>query len=497
MAPAGERTAHFWIPITDLTAVDAALASDELKPLSEIWTDEQAQLADDRALREFNDRLQREWAIETGIIERLYSLNRGVTSLLIERGIDASLIPSDATDRPPELVATIIRDQESAVDHLFDLVAKRRQLSVGFIKELHVLMTRHQATTVGIDQFGNEMEIPLAHGEFKEWPNNPTRADGLLHEYCPPEQVASEMDRLVEMHLSHDEAEISPEVSASWLHHRFAQIHPFQDGNGRIARALASLVFIQHRWFPLVITRDHRTVYLDALEDADAGDLSKLVALFANRQKHAFVGTLGIARDVVQEGQRLDQQLAAIEQMFSKRDAALREELVHAKDLAQQMWELGVKRLEQIASQLQESIDAPGRDRRAFVDKAAADDLELRTWHRWQIIQGARYLGYFAGLGDFTCWARLGIQTESGRSEILLSFHTIGHEFKGVIGASVVFFRRHESSEGDRHALDVQTVSDEVFQINYKDDEERVAIRFSRWLERALVTALDAWRRTE
>ena len=33
------------------------------------------------------------------------------------------------------------------------------------------------------------------------------------------------------------------EIEATWLHHRFTQIHPFQDGNGRVARALASLVF--------------------------------------------------------------------------------------------------------------------------------------------------------------------------------------------------------------------------------------------------------------
>lgn len=54
------------------------------------------------------------------------------------------------------------------------------------------------------------------------------------------------------------EMEVSPEVEAAWLHHRFTQIHPFQDGNGRIARLLASLVFIKAGWFPLVVTRDDR-----------------------------------------------------------------------------------------------------------------------------------------------------------------------------------------------------------------------------------------------
>ncbi len=84
------------------------------------------------------------------------------------------------------------------------------------------------------------------------------RPDGLIHEYCPPEQVTSEMDRLIELHREHQIGEIPPEVEAAWLHHRFTQIHPFQDGNGRIARCLASLVFIQAKWFPLVLTRGDR-----------------------------------------------------------------------------------------------------------------------------------------------------------------------------------------------------------------------------------------------
>ena len=42
-------------------------------------------------------------------------------------------------------------------------------------------------------------------------------------------------------------------MEAAWLHHRFVQIHPFQDGNGRIARALSTLIFVKAGWFPLVV----------------------------------------------------------------------------------------------------------------------------------------------------------------------------------------------------------------------------------------------------
>ncbi|NEO28856.1 MAG: Fic family protein [Symploca sp. SIO3C6] len=86
----------------------------------------------------------------------------------------------------------------------------------------------------------------------------------------------------------HREQKVPPEVEAAWLHHRFTQIHPFQDGNGRVARCLASLVFIQDGWFPLVLTRDNRADYIAALEQADHGNLSDLINLFSKSQKQAF-----------------------------------------------------------------------------------------------------------------------------------------------------------------------------------------------------------------
>lgn len=491
------RIAHQWSPISDLTAEERSARSQELPPLAGIWKDEQRNLASDAAIKAFNERLRREWAIETGIIERLYSLDRGITQLLIEQGIDASLIPNDATDKPPELVASIILDQESAVEFLFDLVARRRPLTVGFVNELHALMTRHQETTVGIDALGRRVEVPLERGKFKTWKNNPQRADGALHEYCPPEQVRSEMERMLQMHREHSESGVAPEVEAAWLHHRFTQIHPFQDGNGRIARALASLVFISAGWFPLVVTRDDRVEYLDALEEADRGNLSALVDLFVRRQRRAFVAALGVAREVTQEGQRIDQQLTAISEMFARRDEESRAELDRAKVVAREMWSRAVVRFQELAHRLEEIMHAPDKGRRVFIDKASDADVDRSRWHRWQIVQSARELGYFAGLSGFACWVRLGVETESGRSEVLLSLHEVGPEYRGVIGGSMSFYRKQESTEGERQAVDLQTVSDELLQLNYQESPDIVARRFDRWLERGLVRALDAWRRSE
>jgi len=137
------------------------------------------------------------------------------------------------------------------------------------------------------DALGRAFEAELREGTWKAHPNHVLRRDNTLLEHCPPEQVASETDRLVEMWGRLDETDVHPLVKAGWLHHRFVQIHPFADGNGRVARALTLLVVEKHRYAPLVVDRHHRTRYLEALDRANEGDLRDLVALFARLEIRA------------------------------------------------------------------------------------------------------------------------------------------------------------------------------------------------------------------
>ena len=283
-----------WKPIEELPPDWRDLGSSELASLAPIWEEQSEKLTATGVLREFNERLGREWAIETGIIENLYSIDRGITELLIEKGIEASLIPHGATDKPAEQIVPILRDQEAALEGLFDFIKQRRRLSTSYVKELHQGLTRSQEAVQAMNGTGRSIEVALERGEWKRLPNNPTRPNGTVHEYCPPEHVASEMDRLIALHLDHVEKHVPPEVEAAWLHHRFAQIHPFQDGNGRVARALSSLIFIRAGWFPLVIHRDIRKDYIEALEAADGDNLSGLASLFTMIQKKSFLRALNI-----------------------------------------------------------------------------------------------------------------------------------------------------------------------------------------------------------
>jgi len=88
-----------WSPITDLGDDPKALTDGELESLQHVWKSQKTELIGQEALEEFEKRLRREWSIETGIIERVYTLDRGIAQTLIQKGIDAALIPHGASDR--------------------------------------------------------------------------------------------------------------------------------------------------------------------------------------------------------------------------------------------------------------------------------------------------------------------------------------------------------------------------------------------------------------
>ena len=165
------------------------------------------------------------------------------------------------------------------------------------IRQLHQVIVAHQPTYRAMNQFGQRFDATLHAGAFKTLPNNPTRPDGAIHHYCPPQHVDSEIDNLLSWHDEYsNQADVyHPLLVAAWLHHRFAQIHPFPDGNGRVTRALVSWHLVQHNYLPMVVTRHNRNDYIDALEAADDGDLTPLTDLTTRLERRALLQALNTA----------------------------------------------------------------------------------------------------------------------------------------------------------------------------------------------------------
>ena len=104
---------------------------------------------------------RREFAIETGQIEGLYTLRRGVTEQLITEGLAGvrSIHTLEGVD--DRIIEGLLADQESALELVFATIRQERPLSHSVICEWHALLTRHQETVVGITPQGRRVEVPF------------------------------------------------------------------------------------------------------------------------------------------------------------------------------------------------------------------------------------------------------------------------------------------------------------------------------------------------
>lgn len=495
---AGTEVGHRWRPIEDLPEDWERLADRDLRHLAEFWKENREQMVAHGAVSAFNERLGRQWAIETGLIERVYTLDRGTTEILLERGIHQNLIAQTATNRDPALVSDIIRDHEMALDGLFQFVKRERELSTSFVKELHAVLLANQDTAAARNTFGRRVEMPLAKGEYKKRPNSPVRPDGRIHEYCPPEQVSSEMDRLVELHASHREAGVFPEIEAAWLHHQFAQIHPFQDGNGRVARALATLIMIRAGWLTLVVTDAMRSEYIEALEAADGGDLAPLVSLFADIQRKAIYGAIAEARYVIAERRQVRSVIQSVAEKLDRRRQRRQEEWEKAKDIGRALGVAARDHLGMAETELKSVLASQlGTSGEFWVTSSPDDDPEKRSYYGYQVVETAKEMKYFANTRVFHSWAALNLKTD-GRHEMLVSIHGMGHEFGGLLVATACLATRETSGDDRRESggtlvTKVQPICRRPFQISYKEDQADARTRFDRWITEAVVEGLLAW----
>ncbi len=246
--------------------------------LEDTWARHRQALKQDAAKERFMAGWLRErvraFALETGQIEGLYTLRRGVTEQLVAEGFAGVVGAHTYESLEDETIRGLLQDQEAAYDMVFDDVASGRPLSEYMVKSWHQLLTRHQATVTGLDPTGRRVQVPFTtKGRWKIRPNNPRRLDGQVHEYCPPEQVQSEMDRFFALYDEVKDRGYPVNAEAAWLHHRFVRTHPFQDGNGRTSRLLMAWAYIKRSLPPPVITAQGKPEYIDALEAADGGNL--------------------------------------------------------------------------------------------------------------------------------------------------------------------------------------------------------------------------------
>ena len=393
--------------------------------------------------QEFVNQLKREHAIETGIVERLYDLKKGITETFIKEGFVQSFLSHGDTNVPTKTLMNHLKDHLDAVDFVFDIVKENRPLTTSFIKELHQLVTRHQTFAEGRDQFGYKTNVDLLRGTYKVRENNPTREDGTLVLYCSPDHVAAEMDNLVTIYNDLVEQKTHPIIISAWVHHAFTTIHPFQDGNGRVARLLASLILIKFNYFSFTVLREEaRVKYIDALEKADSHEPQMLINYFCEIQRRNIEKALNIKE--VSSTSFLE-----VTDIFSKKLKNWQQKQSDTRGIylsinRKAIFNACLDSLDNYKKQLKKKFNG-GVD--IDIESATFEDAKKQDFYDRQISQYAQKQAYYFNRTLPKAWILFKIKlSENKKYQLCFTLHHFGYDYTTLaIGAFLEFKEnRHE-----------------------------------------------------
>lgn len=147
---------------------------------------------------------------------------------------------------------------------------KNIPLTQNFIRTLHRTLLREDYTVYRNLPGGVPTSYVIHAGQYKTRPNSVITRYGDRFEYASPEETPSLMADLVDWYnKAEQEGKLSPVELAALFHYRYIRIHPFEDGNGRIARLLVNFILSRHNYPMIVVRSRKKREYLEALHQTD------------------------------------------------------------------------------------------------------------------------------------------------------------------------------------------------------------------------------------
>ena len=143
-------------------------------------------------------------------------------------------------------------------------------LTQNFIRTLHKILLREDYTVYRNLPGGVQTSYVIHAGQYKTRPNSVITRYGDRFEYASPEETPALMSDLVDWYNEEEQkGNLTPFELATLFHYRYIRIHPFEDGNGRIARLMVNYILARHGYPMIVVRSRKKSEYLDALHKAD------------------------------------------------------------------------------------------------------------------------------------------------------------------------------------------------------------------------------------
>ena len=202
------------------------------------------------------------------------SLTLGETRSLILHGLTARGKPMrDHLD---------IEGHDEAVKAIEKAVEKSEALNEVFVRNLHGVLLKEPYEMDAITPDGQPVKRLISIGDYKAQPNNVRTSTGEIYYFTPPDQVKPAMSDLMDWYRRNENEGGHPIVMAATFHYRFVRIHPFDDGNGRMARLLMNMILIKHGYTVAIVPGEERDQYIRTLEQADKSeDLAQFIGYIA------------------------------------------------------------------------------------------------------------------------------------------------------------------------------------------------------------------------
>jgi Fic family protein len=260
--------------------------------------------------RRILDKFRLDWNYHSNAIEG-NRLTLGETRAFLMEGVTAHGKPlKDHLD---------IKGHNEVITFLEDFIRRKEVLTEATIRGLHTILLREPYEVEARTPEGGTTKKMVKLGEYKTEPNFVRTGTGEIHYFLPPQDTPAKMHELMEWFEKESKSkENHPLIVAGIFHHRLTQIHPFDDGNGRMARILMNLILMQHGFPPVVIKTQQREQYLAALAKADAGEQSDLFVLIAEEESNSeYLYLKGAKGEDISEYDDVDKRITLLKQELS------------------------------------------------------------------------------------------------------------------------------------------------------------------------------------
>ncbi|MGH1337746.1 MAG: Fic family protein [Aureispira sp.] len=222
---------------------------------------------DKDTLGRIEQKFRLDWNYHSNAIEG-NSLNFGETKSFLLHGITAAgKTLKDHLD---------LRGHNEAIVALEDIIKEERPITENFIRELHKIILVEDSYNPAETSDGRPTRKKVQVGQYKSSNNYTTTATGETLYFASVEETPAKMYDLIQWLRSKKEEE-NPVVLAALFHYKFIKIHPFDDGNGRLARILMNFILMRAGFPPVVIKTKEKEAYFRALQQADGGDVNAFV----------------------------------------------------------------------------------------------------------------------------------------------------------------------------------------------------------------------------